>query len=307
MLMIVLLHANFWALGNEEPEVARLVMEQICIVGVNVFVLISGWFGIKPSVKGALSILYQVLFYGVLILLAGLALGLPVPAKDVFHATIGGGFYWFVPAYLGLYCLSPVLNAFIEKASFKTYTAVLAAFFILEFAFGWATPLGSYDNGYSLISFLGLYLLSRYLNIHCPRLKTVSAWIYFLIFALATLLPVLGSVLGPRMIGRDLEPYCYCSPFVIAASAALLLAFSRLKIQSKAINWIAASVFSVYLVHQHPMVFPYFKSFMDGAYGKMNIFAYFAFAMGVALVILAVCVLVDKLRIFTWKKITQKY
>ena len=316
MLMIVLFHANYWSLGPVEPEdlvtsplpsLARMVIEQICVVGVNVFVLISGWFGIKPTVKGALNILYQVFFWGVLILLVGLALGLPVPVKDVIYATVGGGYYWFVIAYLGLYCLSPVLNAFVEKASPKTFMMVLAGFLILEFAFGWLTNLGSYISGYSIISFLGLYLLARFVNLHCPRLKELRTGTYFIIFAIATFIPVIGAVLGPRFLNHNFSPYDYSSLFVITASLALLLAFSRFQIKSKAINWIACSVFSVYLVHQHPMVSPYFKSFMEGAYAKMNVFSYFAFALGVALVILAVCVIVDKLRIFTWKKITQNY
>lgn len=65
MLMILGLHANFLALGNVDASVVhnlgmqdfvRTFFECLCIVGVNVFVLISGWFGIKPSVKGIFSI-----------------------------------------------------------------------------------------------------------------------------------------------------------------------------------------------------------------------------------------------------------
>ena len=37
--------------------------EQLCIICVNVFVLISGWFGIRPCVKGVLSLLFQVYFF----------------------------------------------------------------------------------------------------------------------------------------------------------------------------------------------------------------------------------------------------
>ena len=56
MLLIVLVHANYFSLGfidsndvrtNPLPSFVKIFFEQLCVVGVNVFVLISGWFGIK--------------------------------------------------------------------------------------------------------------------------------------------------------------------------------------------------------------------------------------------------------------------
>ena len=64
MLLVVFVHANYFSLGwiniddiNNDPinSFVRIILEQICIVCVNVFVLISGWFGIKPSLKGVLG------------------------------------------------------------------------------------------------------------------------------------------------------------------------------------------------------------------------------------------------------------
>lgn len=69
MLLVVLLHANYLSLGGVElndVEVApldsflKVLSEQLCIICVNVFILISGWFGIKANIKGAVSLLFQV-------------------------------------------------------------------------------------------------------------------------------------------------------------------------------------------------------------------------------------------------------
>ena len=46
----------------------------------------------------------------------------------------------------------------------------------------------------------------------------------------------------------------YTNPLLIIASASLLLFFSRMHLQSKAVNWLAAGSFAVYLTHQHPFV-----------------------------------------------------
>lgn len=58
MMMVLLLHANV-AIGpftqlsdadNGVEEFIRLFMEIACVVSVNAFIMISGWFGIIPSV-----------------------------------------------------------------------------------------------------------------------------------------------------------------------------------------------------------------------------------------------------------------
>lgn len=59
MMMVLGLHANFMGIGVPSPdkilsgpEILQVLMQSLCIVAVNVFVMISGWFGIRPSVKG---------------------------------------------------------------------------------------------------------------------------------------------------------------------------------------------------------------------------------------------------------------
>ena len=61
MFMVLILHADFGALGQPDkaeimnfPFAAtlRVILEMASIVAVNVFVLISGWFGIRHSIKG---------------------------------------------------------------------------------------------------------------------------------------------------------------------------------------------------------------------------------------------------------------
>ena len=71
MLMVVFLHCNYYSLGEITPRLfhaepcasfMRAFIEQLCVICVNVFILISGWFGIKASFKGAVSLLFQVFF-----------------------------------------------------------------------------------------------------------------------------------------------------------------------------------------------------------------------------------------------------
>jgi len=65
MFLILLVHADFWTLGaptatecvNTTLDASlRVFFEQLSIASVNIFVCISGWFGIRPSFRGGLTI-----------------------------------------------------------------------------------------------------------------------------------------------------------------------------------------------------------------------------------------------------------
>lgn len=255
MLLIVLVHANYFSLGfidsnavrtDPVPSVIRIFFEQLCVVGVNVFVLISGWFGIKPTVKGGISVLYQVFFYGLLVMCLGLAIGLPVPKGDMVRLFWLGGYYWYMPAYLGLYAFSPVLNTYMEHAAPRIQLGVLFFFFVFEFAFGWLTKLGTYNAGFSSISFIGLYLLAGFVRNHSRIILQWSPWRHISVFLGLILLSVVAAFLDYKYLGGRFEHTAYSSPFVISASLFLLLAFANAPFQNKAVNWIACSVFSIW-------------------------------------------------------------
>ena len=146
MLLVLLLHANYFSLGeveysdiqvNKVGALLKAFAEQLCIICVNVFVLISGWFGIRPNVKGGLSLLFQVFFYHILVVLLFLCIGEPVSLEQVLDGFYFGSPYWFVMSYLILYAISPILNAFIESSTPRIFASVLIVFFLLEFIYGW--------------------------------------------------------------------------------------------------------------------------------------------------------------------------
>lgn len=124
MLMVLALHANKavpgWSEGDEilsANGIIHTLVESLCIVAVNVFVMISGWFGIKPSIKGLCNFMWQVVYCMTLLVVAGnIFFNVPITFKSLCSIVglyAGGG--WFVASYIGLYILSPVLNAYVEN------------------------------------------------------------------------------------------------------------------------------------------------------------------------------------------------
>ena len=306
MLLVLFVHANYFSLGGVEPSdiqnnvfysFVKSFAEQLCIICVNVFILISGWFGIRPSLKGAASLLFQVFFFHIFIVGSYYCIGNPIPLKTVLKVFYFGVSYWFVPAYLVLYAISPVLNSFIFNASPRSYVSVLLAFFTLEFALGWVGNFAHFGGGYSTISFIGLYLLAGFLRKHSGKMLEVSMCKNCLLYLLFTLIPV-GMFL---ITGQNFGMLKYSSPFVVLSSAFFFLTFYKMRISSNTVNYIACSAFSIYLVHLHPLVYDHYKYLMTWAYDLLGGGLYILFVIVFALIFMIFCVLLDKLRILVWK------
>ena len=118
MFLVMVTHAVHSSLGiptSEEwfdcplPTFSRMFVSQCSFVCVNVFVLISGWFGINPSLKGLSNLFFQLFFYSFLIYSYLIGLNRDIAIVDVFYSFIGGT-YWFIVSYIGLYCIAPILN-----------------------------------------------------------------------------------------------------------------------------------------------------------------------------------------------------
>ena len=81
MLMVLVCHANGYV--NEadlsgSTGVVRLLINQFCLVCVNVFVMISGWFGVNASWKGAFKLWFQVLYVTVLCVVVAFLAGIHI-------------------------------------------------------------------------------------------------------------------------------------------------------------------------------------------------------------------------------------
>lgn len=309
MLMVLFLHSNFLSLGYVDKVISvetfgRVIAEQLCIICVNVFVLISGWFGMNPKLKGAFSLLFQVFFYGLLLVVPFYFFGMSLDLYKFFYLFYFGSFYWFVTAYLILYGISPILNAFVKQSSVRQFFAVLLVFFFFEFSLGWVLgSIAPYNNGYSTISFVGLYLLGRFLNLHFEKIKKLSFGTNICLYLLFTIIPVIWFLLT----GDDRNMLAYSSPFVVFAAMFFFLAFTKLKFENKWVNYLACSSFSIYLIHLHPSVWPYYKNLMKTAYENLNGFVYMLFVVVFAIIFGVCCMMLDKLRIKLWNSLCKAF
>lgn len=111
IMLVVLLHSNYswcgWPTDLASCRVPMLFVEAFAIIGVNVFVLITGWFSACIKTKTFVNLFYICFFYAIVRLSTGAATG-HLNIKDVLFISCSN---WFIPAYIGLILLTPWLNA----------------------------------------------------------------------------------------------------------------------------------------------------------------------------------------------------
>lgn len=333
MFMILVIHANFVALSridycelvsNTIPSVTRYFIESLGIVAVNVFIFISGWFGINVTKKRVFSFIYLVLFFTVCVGFLSILLrrssfnigwlldALQFSAKD-----------WFIKSYLVLMIIAPILNSYCKTVDEKTQRYVMIAFFLFEAIYGWA--MGGrrfFVDGYGPLHFIGLYVTAQYIHNHVqddtapyflkklfllPKRADLS--IFFIVAVINTVFVVKGSMFIGRTESIHALAYAYSNPLVIIGALYLLMFFSKLNMPYiKWVNWFGASSFAVYLFHSEGTVRSQFFSPQVQYY-----YENYSGVSCIGLIFLFLClvyilsVLIDQLRIISWKYIWKQF
>ena len=313
MFLVLVVHADFLSLGTPTQDLCQtiplfawgqFVVQSIAVVCVNVFVLLSGWFAIRPKWKSFLNFIFQCFFFSIGTYVVCLSLGISeLSLKGISACFFLSEFYWFIIAYIGLYLFAPVVNTFIETAGRIALRNFLVAFFVFQTLYAWCSNGATFLlSGTNTLSFIGLYALARYIRLYPSKYTTLSSKVYFLLFFFmalicGTTIYLLTSLGADFLIGRF---YTYVSPIVIISSLLLLLAFSRLSFTNKLVNWVASSCFAVYLLHVNPNVVGYFcqavNEIVGGGEGIMMLVPLFVFLS----VVFIASVLIDKIRILLW-------
>lgn len=192
MLMVMFVHADFLAMGapssadiinNVADASVRVWIQALTMCCVDIFVLISGWFSINPKIKSVSAFLFQCLFFYIGLYIVLMLLGQTnLSVKGLKICIVATKLNWFIKSYLFLYILAPVLNTYVQQIDRKTQRNVLLAFYSMLFVYGWLFD-ATYEiaNGCSTLSFIGLYLLARYIRLFQPKLVAMPRKRYLLI------------------------------------------------------------------------------------------------------------------------------
>lgn len=234
-------------------------------VGVNCYVLISGYFLCESSFKAKrlLGLWTTTLFWSVGLHLFSVAIShtnfsLSALMKSALPITQSG--YWFVTTYLLMYLFVPFLNHAIRHMTKKQHGGFLliyfAVFIVLQNFTFWTDFTQS--NAHSPLYFIFLYMTAAYIRKYPPAAKRHWGLFYLLISLLIFLWKAGISIITISLKGEAFGETAFSSfnsITVYLASVFLFLAFKELNIKSvrlsKLIVFVSALTFGVYLIHDH--------------------------------------------------------
>lgn len=312
MLLVMVIHASYRALPSPTPDsiaaapvssLLQIITESFSVMAVNVFVMLSGWYGIRLRWNRLAELFFQVLFFGILCLGVLYAFTGVLPenaAKSIL--MLGEKDYWFIKTYIALYLCSPVLNAFVEKATSKQMALLLASLFTFQWAFGWVFEATSWlKAGYSLPSFMCLYLLARYISLHRPRFSQHSPWRDLAVYIAVCSIVAAAFFFLKRYFNLGGLLFFYNSPTTIVSATALLLFFSKLKLHSRVINWLAVSALAVYLTHSSSFVGRFYDQQILAWHENVSRPQFILDAFILIVCVFFGSILIDKLRLMLWQ------
>lgn len=323
MYLVLVVHAAFHTFGWPTPleirediigKIGIIFSESVSIVCVNVFVFISGWFGITPKLKSFSNFIFQILFLSIIIYTFSIITGISqLSVTGIMQCFTLTDRMWFVLVYLSLYLIAPVLNDFVKYANRRTFKLVLIALFLMQTIYGWGGFAEYYMEGYSTISFIALYLLARYLKVYTPSVTQKGISCYITCFIMCVILLSVSSVIFSMIDTLDsimqivmVKSFSYINPVVIVQSCSLFFIFEKMKISpnySKVITFVASSCFAVFLLHTNPNLSGLYSHYIIKCSEICpTVLLSGLLIMLFLLLVYVLSIAVDQLRIFFWKR-----
>ena len=254
MFMILNLH-SFWGYthGSGALQAVDFFRDCACICAVNVFLIISGYFGIKWRFKSLFNLLFQLFFYAFAVYGVAVLLGVTnYSASGLLNNVKCLYEHWgFITYYLLLYLCAPLLNAFVDKVTEKQLLGFIIILIISELFI---------TRDYAFLNYCTMYLNGRYILISgLVKNEKIKPGRYYwlttvLIFACVYITFKFLHVTDASKMQSLPWGLDYAAPLVILQSIFLFIWFARLNFQSKFINWCAASCLSIFLIHMHPSI-----------------------------------------------------
>ncbi len=284
-------------------------------VGVDVFVLITGYFMIhKKDIKISklLKLWLQAFFYSITIyVLAVLFTSVKFNKQEFINAVmpITHSCWWFATTYFVLYLFIPYINLFISKIDKLTYKKILILCTILWVIIPTFVKVNLYVN--QLIWLIYLYGVGGYIKLYKDDIKLNGGMCICISIVLLLISAFFGIVLSVAStkysVLRDYIFYYYdmYSIDVLLIALIMFLGFKNINIKNnKFINLVSSTTFGIYLIHDSRMLRKFVRIWQN-VFKVDTIFntSYFIiYSIFVISFIFIVCSVIELLRIYLLEK-----
>jgi len=278
ILMIIALHYFHGEKGglfnnvdnNSFNYYASHIIESFCIISVNVFVLITGYFSIKKNyvkVSKVINLFAIAIFYGFVFLIFSVTViktdnSLMMNMKELYNTVCCN---WFLDIYCILFLFIPFINKLLNSISQKQFKLLLLISIIVFNVVSIVNNIVLKDGGYGIINFIILYMIGAYISKYDVKPFLNKKIICISIITICTAITFVFSL-------YNLKAWDYSSIFNVIASVAMFLIFRNVKFESSIINKLSSYTFSVFIIHANRFItkFLYRDIFKSDEYWNNN-------------------------------------
>jgi len=319
MFLVVILHIQGHG-GVLEASTGMVkniayVLEIAAYCAVDCYGLVSGYVGYSDKPKTFRTTKFLTLWTQVLCYSLGITICAYILKPNVIgeKALIKAAFpiatkqYWYFSSYIAVFLLMPWINRFIRFLDSKTLTKfvlLLASLFsgycIFSMRLG-ADPF-SLQNGYTTVWLICLYIIGAWMK-RCEiekKMRLLTAWI-IIVGCIGITCLVKGILPGILRTGVLMN---YLSPTILAMAFSYVIIFAKMKPNQffkKIIAFFAPAAFGVYLIHEQNLIRGHYISQKFTFIADMPFWFLPFVVIGCALIILIVCLLIEKVRMFVFK------
>ena len=312
MFYIVFYHLIIHVPGLYEAMPWARPLRTIFHIGVVVFVMISGYYGIRRSWKGVLKLILMVAFYNLLGLLAAHFLySQPFESSQLLRIVlpISHGGYWFITSYVILYLIAPYVNIVLQGLSKKEYWIYLGILALLVCYLGGIHDVKACD-GRGILAFVLSYSIGFFIHrFYPPGVKFPVAGNHpFALYVAVCIVIYLLVAFAPEKVSKGVNylSFGYNEIGLYIMSVLLFLSFQKMRIRSRIINYAALSTLAIYLIHENKfinelVVYRNYETlsnwFGGGAWGQLVFHLLFCLAVTIA------CIAIDQIRLLFFKAV----
>lgn len=252
ILMIISMHlmGNWWSTENAVNREIIVLLNALFNVGSSLFILVSGYYGIKFKPHKVFHLWFMTLTYTIPIFFMNYWItGNFGDGKFILHSffPIFTNYKWFITSYIMLSFFSPWLNkgiALMSKRKYELLLMVGGLFFVIAPTMLFVGIMA--DTGKGIVNMTIVYLLGRYLRLYGIPIffRTKRVLKVFFLWMLIFVANSVFTVLQHHIAGY----YAFdSSVFIIVLSILIFSIYISKDYHSKCINNIAKYCFPIYL------------------------------------------------------------
>lgn len=253
ILLIVIMHTFGTGVGKLNTFLG-IFINVIGNIGVTGFILLSGYFGIRLSVKKLVKLDIMMIVWSLaseLIMVLSPAIDYNPGMKSLLSCflPVSSHRYWFLSAYFCLCILSPFINEYLEKIEQKRFKQLIfaagALFLVLPTIVGFDQ---TGDGGKGIVNMILAYIIGRYIGIYHKDEKVPAGKVFAMLVGVVTVNFVLNA--GVYVLTDSTANY-YArdnSIFTMVQAVLLLMLVMQWNVRSRFINMLAVNVVAVYVL-----------------------------------------------------------